>query len=344
MKITFDQLTRHLVKGLMPIYFISGDETLLLNEAAELIKGVALKQGFNHERFTAEHGFLWQNFLSATKNLSLFAEKKLIELHLPSVKLDATGSRLLQNYCLSPSADKILIITAPKLESGWQKIKWVQSIIEQNIFLQIWPIETKDLPNWIKQRLHKNELNADMETCKLLAERLEGNLLALAQEIEKLKLLYGSGTITFEQVLSGVANNIKANLFTLVDSALEGDTKKTIYMLESLKAEGIAPILLLWVLVRELRLLIAILEAKKTNPLEKILQEKHVMTRHIPLVKKVLSRHSLANLKGLLKYGAKIDRIIKGIMPGDIWQELMQLTMRLASDFSLKAAEDVSLA
>jgi len=332
MKIYYQQLASNLARGLAPAYIISGNETLLIEEAAELIRKAAAKQDFSERNsFVIEKNFPWQNLFSSAKNLSLFAEKKLLELNLSSVKLETIGSKFLAEYLKNPAADTVLLIIAPKLEAGWQKIAWLKTIEETGVFLQIWPIENSELPTWINQRFRSREIQASPNSCKIIAERVEGNLLAAAQEIEKLSLMYGPGKLEEEHVMAAVGDNAHYNIFSLIDVALAGDARKVVAVLYGLKSEGTEPILILWALGRELRTLLKIADAKKRgHSVDEACKNEQVFAKRLPLVKLALGRLSPETLAKLLKKTARLDQILKGVIPGNIWQELQQITLALA--------------
>lgn len=331
MKIYSQQLPQYLKQKLAPCYLISGDETFLVEEACDLVRKAAVDQGINdRDCFVADKGFAWQNFITATKNFSLFSDSKLVELHLASAKVDVKGAEILQAYLQNPSQDKILLIVAPKLEAGWQKIKWLQMVDEKGIFLQIWQLENKQLSGWVANRLRSKGLIANAAVCNLLAEKAEGNLLALAQEIEKLSLLYGSGNLDIEKVALATQDNAHYNIFLLVDTALEGDVKKVIAIFENLRGEGVEPILILWALARDLRLLNELSLDKNTGSFEKICQTNRVFPKRIPLLRKAVSRHKRGDFSDLLQNAARIDCVMKGAEVGDVWRELLQLTLRLS--------------
>jgi len=330
MKVTLYQLPKILAQKLTPIYFISGDEILLIEEAKSLIRKAALEQEFTeHDIFHVEKGFAWQSLLSAIKNFSLFNDKKIIELHLSSIKLETAGIKIIEDYLGNPALDKILIIITPKLTAGWQKTKWLKTVEEKYVFLQVWPVEARELPMWIEQRIKSRGLSASFQVCKLLAEQVEGNLLAAAQEIEKLAILYGQTRLDVTHI-EAVTDSSHYNIFGLVDAALQGDAKKVVEITLHLQAEGEEPILLLWALSRELRTLINILKNKNSMAFEKACQNEQVLVKRVPLVKNSLLRLQLQELEQMLVHAAKIDLLIKGVIIGNVWQELLQLALNLA--------------
>jgi DNA polymerase III subunit delta len=325
------QLAQHLTHNLAPVYFISGDEILLVEEASTMIRKAAQDNDIvERDVFHIEKNFPWQNLLLTTKNLSLFGDKKIIELHLTNIKIDSAGIKILDDYLQNPPKDKLLLLIAPKLEAGWQKIKWIKYIEEKYILLQIWPIETQQLPLWIESRLRQKGLIGNRDICRALAEKVEGNLLAAAQEIEKLALLYGNSTLELSQITDSITDNSHYNIFALADAALIGDTKKVISIVLNLQAEGVEPILVLWALTRELRALINILNNKEKYSFEKACQNEQILAKRLPLVKKILERHNHSNLELMLKHAAKIDLQIKGLINDDVWLELSKLALNMA--------------
>lgn len=338
MKITLEQLPNSLKNQIHPLYLVSGDEPLLVNEACDLIRKEALNHGaLDRMCFDMERGFVWSNFVSAIKNFSLLSKRKLIELRLDNAKLDLIGAKVIQNYVENPSKDNVLLIITPKLPSTWPKTNWIKQIESKGVLLQVWPIEFRYLPSWIAQRFKQRELKVDMEICKFFADKMEGNLLAINQEIEKLSILYdGKSTITLEQVVKAISNNAKYTMFDLIDHALDGNAEKVVYAINALKNEGTEPSLMLWALSRELRTLInASLLVEKGYTLEKAIQEQAVFAKHVPLVKKALQKQSTQKLKLLLASAAKIDCLIKGVLPGNVWDELLQTLLNLAGIYCL---------
>ncbi|WP_286935773.1 DNA polymerase III subunit delta, partial [Pseudomonas sp. UBA6554] len=192
MKLAPAQLNKHLQGSLAPVYVVSGDDPLLCQEAADAIRNAARQQGFDERQvFSADANFDWGTLLQAGASLSLFAQRRLLELRLPSGKPGDKGAAALMEYCAKPAEDTLLLISLPKLDGSAQKTKWGKALIEgaHCQFIQIWPVDPQQLPQWINQRLSQAGLSAQRDAVDLIAARVEGNLLAAAQEIEKLKLL-----------------------------------------------------------------------------------------------------------------------------------------------------------
>ena len=325
MKIQLQQLAQHLTEKIAPLYLISGDEFLLVQEACNAVRQRATAAGFDErETFYVESGFNWESFLNSTNNFSLFSGRTLIELHLKS-KLTDTGSKILQSYAQKPAPDKIVVIIAAKLDAAQQKTAWFKAIDTHGIVLPIWPIDAAQLPLWINKRLQQAGLKTDGLGIKLLADHAAGNLLAAAQEIEKLRLLYGGGNLTTEQIIAVITDNARFNVFNLLDTALAGKAALVVRMLDNLKIEDVEPTIILWAIARELRSLIDISFAIQQGATAEQAMAK-VWSNRKALVKKALVRHDLASLQNLLKQASQVDYIIKGADNQHLlWHELNKI-------------------
>jgi len=241
-KLNAGQLARHLQGALAPVYVVSGDEPLLCQEAADAIRGAARQQGYSERQvFHADAGFDWGQLHQAGASLSLFAERRLIELRIGNGKPGDKGAAALLEYLARPAEDTLLLISLPKLDGSTQKTKWAKALIDgpQCQFLQIWPVELGQLPQWIRQRLSEAGHSASAEAVDLIAARVEGNLLAAAQEIEKLKLLAENGRIEVETVQAAVADSARFDVFGLLETLLAGDAAHALRMLNGLRGEGV---------------------------------------------------------------------------------------------------------
>lgn len=332
MKLNSTQLGKHLQGNLSPVYVVSGDEPLLCQEATDAIRAAARQQGFSERQvFNAENNFDWGNLLQASASLSLFADKRLLELRLPNGKPSDKGAALLE-YLARPAEDSILLINLPKLDGSTQKSKWAKALIEgaQTQFMQIWPVDAHQLPQWIRQRLAQSGLSASAEAVDMIAVRVEGNLLAAAQEIEKLKLLAEGTQIDVDTVHAAVADSARFDVFGLIDAALNGEASHALRILEGLHGEGVEPPVILWALAREIRMLATIAQQYGQGmPLEKAFSSARppVWDKRRPLVSKALQRLSAARWAALLQDAQQIDAQIKGQAPGDPWSGLGLLTL-----------------
>ena len=257
MKIRAEQLQSHLSKELLPVYVISGDEPLLAQESADAVRLAARNKGFSgREVFHGEGKFDWSQLHNEANALSLFAEKKIIEIRISNGKPGDKGSKALCELCANPSPDNLLLVILPKLERSAQNSKWVKALEAVGAHIQVWPVTGDQLPRWIKQRLLESNITANQQAVEILAERVEGNLLAAVQEIEKLKLLAIEGKVDAIMMSSVVADSARYNLFEFVDKVLAGDAQSAARSLRGLHSEGTDAIPLLWAITRELRILI----------------------------------------------------------------------------------------
>ncbi|MCO7521665.1 MULTISPECIES: DNA polymerase III subunit delta [unclassified Pseudomonas] len=336
MKLAPAQLNKHLQGTLAPVYVVSGDDPLLCQEAADAIRAAARLQGYNERQvFSADANFDWGNLLLAGASLSLFAQRRLLELRLPSGKPGDKGAAALIEYCAKPAEDTLLLISLPKLDGSAQKTKWGKALIEggQCQFIQIWPVDAQQLPQWINQRLSQAGLSAQRDAVDLIAARVEGNLLAAAQEIEKLKLLAEGNQITVETVQAAVADSARFDVFGLVDAILNGEAAHALRMLEGLRGEGVEPPVILWALARELRLLAGLAQQFSQGvPLDKAFSQARppVWDKRRPLVSKALQRLSAQRWAMLLQDAQRIDAQIKGQAEGSPWTSLARLSLLMA--------------
>ncbi|AIS10891.1 DNA polymerase III subunit delta [Pseudomonas chlororaphis subsp. aurantiaca] len=336
MKLAPAQLGKHLQGTLAPVYVISGDDPLLCQEAADAIRSAARQQGFDERQvFSADANFDWGTLLQAGASMSLFAEKRLLELCLPSGKPGDKGAAAFIEYCSRPAEDTLLLISLPKLDGSAQKTKWGKALIdgEQTQFIQIWPVDASQLPQWIRQRLSQAGLSASQDAVELIAARVEGNLLAAAQEIEKLKLMAEGGQITVETVQAAVADSARFDVFGLVDAILNGEAAHALRMLEGLRGEGVEPPVILWALSRELRSLANMsLQYSQGTPLDKVFSQARppVWDKRKPLMSKALQRYSAPRWAQLLLDAQRIDAQIKGQAAGSPWSSLSRLSLLMA--------------
>jgi len=330
MKLKAEQLSNHLQQPLRPIYLLSGDEPLLIQEAGDQLRGVARNNGFSErEVFHAEAGFNWEALLQSSQSLSLFSDKQLIELHIPNGKPGTKGSDILSQICTSPSPDNLILIYCPKLDPAAQRSAWFNAIDKAGVVIPFWPIETQRLPSWIQQRCHSAGLRIDTDAAQLLADRVEGNLLAAAQEIEKLKLVNDGSPLSIEQIFGGVSDNSRYDLFGLIDAALGAKSSRCLKILQGLRAEGTDAIVVLGSLTWEIRKLLDL------SQLGGGISEQHYKKHRIwgnkkTLVNQALRRLPPAKLSQMLQQCAGIDQAIKGMRHDDPWQLLSSLVLDIS--------------
>ena len=333
MRIKPEQLTTALQKDLMPVYFIAGDEPLQLGEMADAVRKAARKAGFaNREILSAETGFEWNQLAFSADSFSIFADKKIIDLRLPSGTPGADGAKALIAYCERLPEDTLLLITAGKLASGALKTRWLEALDKVGIVIQVWPLEGQELIRWLHQRMQKRGLNAETEGLRILASRIEGNLLAAAQEIEKLYVLYGTGNLSNQQILDVVADSSRYDVFKLMDSVLAASVTRILKILSGLRSEGVAAPIVLWALTREARALIKIkLALSQGQNREAVFKNNQIWDKRKQLVGSALNRLSESDLNHILVLSAKADRQIKGQQKGDAWETLLATCLLFAS-------------
>lgn len=342
-KLRPEQLGAALSKTIAPIYLVSGDEPLLIQEACDTIRRAARSAGFSErELYHCDTSFDWGQVLTAANSLSLFAEKKIIELRLPTGKPGDKGGKILQEYAQSPAPDNLLLIITEKLDGTTQKSKWFKAIEDAGVHIQVWPIGAAQLPRWISQRLQQAGLQADSSAIDLLASRIEGNLLAAAQEIEKLKLLStDNNMISYEFMASAVADSARYDVFGLVDKALHGDARGAVKTLHGLKTEGTEPINILWALTRDIRSLVQIsLAVAQGKPFDMAARQAGIWDKRQPLIQTALRRLKPAHIQQLLRKANGIDKAIKGMRNAEPWDELLDLILNLAGVQSLTVHND----
>lgn len=338
MKIKAEQLHSHLQKQLLPIYIISGDEPLLAQESTDAVRIAARAAGFTErEIFYVEGNYDWNQLLNEVNSLSLFADKKVLEIRIVNGKPGDKGSKALCEICANLNPDNLLLIVLPKLERATQNSKWMKTLESHGAHIQVWPVTGAHLPRWIQQRLQQAGIQANQEAVQILADRVEGNLLAAMQEIEKLKLLALDGKVDANRMSAVVADSARYNLFEFIDRVLMGDAQSAARSLRGLQNEGIEAIPLLWAITRELRILVKASEQVSQGAhSDTALKSAGVWDKRIPLFRNALRRLSPAHLRMLLHQAGAIDRGIKGQRQADIWDEITTLVLSLAGSQTLQ--------
>lgn len=328
-----EQLAAHLERELRPLYVLYGDEPLLVLEAADAIRAKARASGYSErEVLTVLPHFDWGQLLAAGGNMSLFGDRKLIELRIPSGKPGKEGSAALQQWCQNLSPDNLLLVTLPELDWRDEKAAWLTALTSAGVALKLNGPPVAELPGWIAGRLRRQQQSAELDSLKFIAERVEGNLLAAHQEIQKLGLLYPAGQLSMEQIRSAVLNVARYDVDSLREALLLGEVARLTRTIDGLMHEGEAPPLVLWAMSEEIRALTVIrsgLDAGK--PMDLLLKEAKVWGPRAMPVKKALQRLSTPALEAALQHAGKIDRLAKGIGHGNIWEEFLRLGLRIAA-------------
>lgn len=327
MRLKADQFEAVLNKSLAPIYLISGDEPLQLGEAADAVRAAARRADYHvREVISIETGNEWPQLSTEADSLSIFADKKLIDLRLPSGKPGLEGSKALQAYCQNLSADTVLLITTGKLESASLKAQWFQSLDNAGVTVQVWPLQGQELMSWLQRRAERKGMHLENDAVKSLAARIEGNLLAAAQEIEKLYILHGQTRINKTMIEDDVADSARFDVFKLIDALLAGKLNRSIKILNGLKAGGVAAPVVLWAISREIRTLFNIkTELKQGGHQDATFKKFQIWDKRKQQIQEGLQRLDSAHLQRLLSLSANADKQIKGQQAGDEWESLFTI-------------------
>lgn len=334
MRLKAEQLTSSLQRnGLAPIYVISGDESLQVTECVDRIRSLARDQGFEERIvFVVENGFDWNALLEETATASLFSAKRLFELRLGDRSPGKEGGSVLAQYAGNPPPDTVLVISAGKLDKDTQQTKWYRALDQRGVMVQVWPITPDQLPEWIRQRLAGKGKNISMEAAALLAEQVEGNLLAASQEIDKLCLLTDNAAITLTDINSFASDNSRFEVFSLLESAMAGDAKRCVRMLSGLRAEGLEPMSIHGPLLWEFRRVCSMAShAGAGTAIEKLFIEYRIWNdQRKSAIREVLRRHTPDQLHALLRTALTVERKIKGPDKIMAWDMLEALLLAIA--------------
>jgi DNA polymerase-3 subunit delta len=333
MRIDTDQVARTLEKRLAPVWLIAGDEVLLTGEAADLVRARARKEGFTgRDLFVTDRGFDWSEIAAASRTLSLFSERRILEIRMPTPRPGKEGGAALAALAADPGPDNlVIVITARPEREGWTSA-WLKAFDKHGVVAIAEPVPIARLPRWISARGEKLGLAFGRGAAELLAERVEGNLLAAQQELEKLALLVPAGRVSMDDVQAAVANSARYDVFQLGEAALGGDAPRSLRILEGLRAEGVEPPLVLWAIARELR---AIADMRSGSWRRGYGANAE---RHEDLVSRAEKRTARQPLGPWFAAAARIDRQAKGQASGSAWTSLTALVADLAGAGAAAAA------
>lgn len=329
MRLKPEQLANSLQKSLAAVYLFHGDEPLQISEMSDLIRHSARQAGFSErEIFSTDTGFEWSDITTAAASISIFGDKKVLDVRVPSANFGNDGAKTLIRYCEKLPINTILLITCGKLNSASMKTRWFEAVDKVGITIQVKQPEGNELLQWLQNRLLLRGLNTDRAGIQLLAERVEGNLLAAAQEIEKLYVLHGNATLTQAQIFDVVADSSRYDVFKLVDTVLAANTNRIFKMLAGLQAEGIAPPVILWGLMREARTLCKVkLELSEGKNRDLIFRNYQIWDKRMGLVEKAVKHLPHNKLFEILTLCAKADRQAKGQEKGDVWETILEVCL-----------------
>jgi len=332
MQLRFDQLDARLDRELAPIYLVTGDEPLQHAEATDAIRAAARRQGYAaREVYEANGDFDWNRLAESADSLSLFADRRLVDLRLPSAKPGREGGATLSAWAQRPPEDTLLLIAAPKIDPQSRKSAWYRALDKAGVIVPVWPVEGGQLPAWIGKRMRARGLEPSADAVALLAARVEGNLLAAAQEIDKLLLLGGAGPVDAEGVAEVVADSARWSIFDLCDALLDGRPARVTRIIGGLRAEGTQPPVIVWALHRELAQLATVAGRRGAGQgLGAALKAAGVWERRQQRVRGALDRFDAAGWQRLLAACARLDRLAKGAERGSFWDELVELALTAA--------------
>lgn len=333
MRLSSEDLAQHLKQKLLSLYTIHGPETLLALEAADAIRGAARAAGYmEREIYTMETGFDSSTLANGSRNQSLFAERKIVELRIPSGKPGVEGAKTIERYCAALGDDVLTLVTLPKLDRATMTSAWFTTLENAGVAVSANEVSRGQLPAWLQSRLARQDQQADREALQFLVDRVEGNLVAAQQELRKLALLFPAGTLTFEMVKDTVLDVARYDIFSLSEAMLSGNAARFVRTLEGLRDEGEAPPLLLWSLSEEIRAMLKVkLGQSQGKPMPQLLRDARVWGPRQGLIERGVKRLSQSALESALSHAAECDRIIKGVRRGDLWDELLSLGMRIAA-------------
>lgn len=333
MRLRPDQLNNHLQNSsLAPIYFVSGDEPLQKLECVDQLRMSARAQGYDERLvFNVDKSFDWNSINDASANLSLFASRRIIELRMNSPKPGKEGGKVLLEYAQQLNEDNLLIISSDKLDKSAQNNKWVKAVEKVGALIQVWPVNPAQLPGWIQNRLQLKQKRITLDAARLIALRVEGNLLAAQQEIDKLILLIEKDDIDTEDVIAAVADSSRYDVFDLIDSAFLGNTNRTLHMLQGLRNEGTEPMALFGAWMWEFRRLCSIAHQYESGSnLESLFKSYRIWDQKKRSMNAVLQRHSGQSFDKLLKFCATIDKTLKSSRREQAWDQFNTLLLAIA--------------
>jgi DNA polymerase-3 subunit delta len=318
LKLTSDSLASHLSSRLLPVYLISGDEPLRVGEAADAIRACARKHGFTERQVcTLERNPDWNALLGAASERSLFAERCILEIRLASAKPGVTGGATLAKVAQLRDEALLVLIIAPRLERDAKDAEWVRAVESCGALVQIWPIDEQHLEGFLRERARRLGLTLDAEALGLLAARIEGNLLAAQQELEKLRLLFDKPTITAADVLASVGDSARYDVSQLSAAALAGDGARALHVLAGLRSEGVEPPLVLWALNKATHDLWAAAASGSSAPPK--------WQRNAAAIAQGLRRVRAVPFARVAQRALRADRVLKGRFYGDVWEEMALL-------------------
>jgi len=331
MKLNYYQLEQHLSTKLAPVYIVSGDEIFLKQEAIDQLRKTVKAKGFvDRTRIIPEAGFDWEALFSMLYSSSLLAEKRLLEFDFRDSLPNKTASAILKEYAGKINHDNILIIDIAKADDKISKSAWFQALEKIGVVITIWPIPREQLPQWIMNRARRYKLSFTTEAANHLADYIEGNLIAAAQTIEKIYLLQPQKTVDAALLHTILTDESRFTVFDFIETVIAGNQTRMLHILENLRFEGAEPILILWALTRELRLMASLAtQLQSGQTLESLFQKNRIFARRQAAVRRFLGKFSAPDCWQMLSHALEIDKMVKGVSPGSSWDGLQLFCLRM---------------
>lgn len=334
MNIPADRLPAHLARGLAALYVVVGDEPLAAQEAGDAIRAAARAAGHTERIIYSVQGrYNWQGIFADGDNFSLFAERRLAEIRIPSGKPGVDGAKALETYAARLPADTLSLISLPGLDWKTMQSRWFAALAKSGVVVEAKPVERTALPGWIERRLARQDLRADRAALEFLADQVEGNLLAAQQEIDKLALLLPPGAVTLADIEHAVADVSRLEADILQDALYAGDGARFAQVVADLKDSGEAVPAILWQVSSAVQLLLRLKSAvARGDSLPAAMRTLWGRDKQrAPQIERAVKRLSLAQVESALTGLALIDRQAKGLeRVGDPWDTLLRVGMTLA--------------
>ena len=340
MRVTLDEVAQRLkacgpeVANQHPkVILLNGNEPLLLEEALDGVRQVLKQQGYSERlKYQLETGFDWNKLTGVGQAMSLFAERRIVEFRVPK-SLGAAGTKAITEYCQNPPEDDILVVMMPALDKRQRAAKWVKAIESVGWLVDGYDISLSQFPAWLKKRLQTRALRVEAGVVELMTEQLEGNVMAAAQEVDKLRVLAKDGALTLKLVSESLADQARFDVYALTDGCLIGDFNRVLRIKARLQSEGLEPVIVVWALVREIRLLAAISSGLQQGQNKGMLfKQNRIWNKREPAVNAALGRISSHQWYQLLEQAAHLDQTVKGQRyseVGSLWYQIEQLCCRL---------------
>lgn len=333
MRLRPEQLPGHLKRGpLAGVWLVSGDEPLQLLEAVDAIRQQARATGYAERQVLDVHRYFdWNELAQAGASLSLFSERRIVEARLGGYSPGKEGGQALADFCARNDQDTLLLISADRFDKKAQQTRWFKAVDAAGVVIQVWPVEAAQLPAWIGKRMERHGRRMEPEAAELIAQRVEGNLLAACQEVDKLVLLMDAPVVTLADVARAVTDSARYDVFDMLDAGLAGNGGRVAVMLRGLRQEDAEPMAVFGACMFELRRFCAMAAAAATGtPPDRVAAEWHVRPQHVPAVRAALARISASRASRFLREAAHVERVLKGATRLDPWFALETFLLRIA--------------